>query len=85
MSNASVQARSQRKPGTVSTGDTPPSALPAEPVETLAPDERCRRVAEAAYFRAERRGFAPGCELDDWLMAEQEVDVTGAGQTQSAK
>jgi len=24
-------------------------------------------IAEAAYFRAERRGFAPGHELEDWL------------------
>ncbi len=25
------------------------------------------RIAEAAYWRAERRGFAAGQELDDWL------------------
>lgn len=31
------------------------------------------RVAEAAYFRAERREFAPGFELDDWLAAEAEI------------
>ena len=80
MSTASVQARSQRKPDTVSMVDTPPSELPALPVETPALGERRRRVAEAAYFRAERRGFAPGCELDDWLAAEQELDATGAGQ-----
>lgn len=30
-------------------------------------------VAEAAYYRAERRGFAPGGELQDWLDAEYEV------------
>ncbi len=27
-------------------------------------------IAVAAYFRAEHRGFAPGCEMDDWLQAE---------------
>lgn len=27
-------------------------------------------IARDAYFRAERRGFAPGFELDDWLAAE---------------
>ncbi|GFE81467.1 hypothetical protein GCM10011487_34670 [Steroidobacter agaridevorans] len=32
------------------------------------------RIAEAAYWRAERRGFAPGSELDDWLSAEKEID-----------
>ncbi|HEY8507133.1 MAG TPA: DUF2934 domain-containing protein [Steroidobacteraceae bacterium] len=30
--------------------------------------------SHAAYFRAERRGFAPGHELDDWLAAEREID-----------
>lgn len=32
-----------------------------------------QRIAEAAYFKAERRGFAPGRELDDWLEAEREA------------
>jgi hypothetical protein len=31
------------------------------------------KIAELAYYKAETRGFAPGCELDDWLEAEQEV------------
>jgi hypothetical protein len=31
-------------------------------------------VSEAAYFRAERRGFSPGHEIEDWLAAEEEVD-----------
>lgn len=37
-------------------------------------ESREARIAEAAYWRAERRGFAPGHELDDWLHAEREVD-----------
>ena len=36
--------------------------------------DREARIAEAAYWRAERRGFAAGQELDDWLAAEKEVD-----------
>jgi hypothetical protein len=32
-------------------------------------------IATAAYFRAEQRNFSPGCELEDWLAAEQEVDA----------
>jgi hypothetical protein len=35
--------------------------------------ERERFVAQAAYFRAEKRGFAPGYELQDWVEAEAEV------------
>lgn len=35
---------------------------------------RYRMISEAAYWRAEQRGFAPGGEVEDWLAAEQEVD-----------
>jgi hypothetical protein len=38
-------------------------------------DLRRSMIAQAAYFRAERRGFAPGHEVEDWLAAEQEVDT----------
>lgn len=31
------------------------------------------QIATAAYFLAERRGFEPGHELDDWLSAERQV------------
>lgn len=44
-----------------------------KPVESFA-DERRMRIAQAAYYRAERRGFTPGHELDDWLAAEAEID-----------
>lgn len=37
-------------------------------------EDRYRMIAEAAYFRAERRGFVSGSELQDWLEAEIEVD-----------
>jgi hypothetical protein len=32
------------------------------------------RVATSAYYKAERRGFSMGGELDDWLAAEQEIN-----------
>jgi len=35
---------------------------------------RRRWIAEAAYFRAQRRGFQGGDPLQDWLAAEAEVD-----------
>ena len=41
----------------------------------LATEERQQLIAQAAYFIAERRGFVPGNELDDWLRAEAEVEV----------
>jgi hypothetical protein len=40
----------------------------------VGPETRTALIAEAAYFRAEKRGFAPGHEAEDWLSAEREVD-----------
>ena len=36
--------------------------------------ERLDRIAMAAYYNAERRGFEPGHELEDWLDAEKSID-----------
>jgi hypothetical protein len=33
---------------------------------------RQAEIAKAAYFRAPKRGFAPGHDLEDWLAAEHE-------------
>ena len=32
-------------------------------------------IAEAAYYAAERRGFAPGHEFEDWLEGCNQVDA----------
>lgn len=40
---------------------------------------RAAMISEAAYFRAEKRNFAPGHELEDWLAAERQVDMGQAG------
>jgi Protein of unknown function (DUF2934) len=37
-------------------------------------EDRWSMIAENAYYRAQQRGFLPGCELEDWLAAEQEID-----------
>ena len=42
------------------------------------PTRRRAMIAEAAYYRAERRGFEPGHELEDWLQAEAEIGRTMA-------
>ena len=42
-------------------------------------------IRVAAYFVAERRGFAPGHEIDDWLAAEVVVRAAcGAGTAAAA-
>jgi hypothetical protein len=40
---------------------------------TLEPIDAHDMIAIAAYYLAERRHFAPGYELHDWLTAEQQV------------
>ncbi len=41
-------------------------------------------IAEAAYFRAERRGFVAGHELEDWLAAETEIKERLFGERPSS-
>jgi hypothetical protein len=42
------------------------------------------RIARTAYFIAEKRGFEPGHELDDWLAAEAAV-ARAEQQSRAAK
>jgi sterol desaturase/sphingolipid hydroxylase (fatty acid hydroxylase superfamily) len=37
-------------------------------------------IAEAAYYRAEKRGFAPGNDFVDWLEAEREIRTRLGGK-----
>jgi hypothetical protein len=37
--------------------------------------DRHQYIAEAAYYRAEKRGFAEGAALADWLAAEAEFEA----------
>lgn len=50
-------------PGSVQPGPNP--MLSAEILKIM--------IAEAAYYKAETRGFAPGWEVVDWLVAEREI------------
>ncbi len=40
----------------------------------VGPEQRHAMIAQAVHYRAERRGFAPGAELQDWLAAVAEID-----------
>ncbi|MFI3155809.1 MAG: sterol desaturase family protein [Methylococcaceae bacterium] len=40
-------------------------------------------IAEAAYYKAEKRGFYPGHELRDWLEAKNEMLRMGYGEERS--
>jgi hypothetical protein len=36
------------------------------------------RIALAAFYMSEARGFAPGHEAEDWLLAQTQVDAIDA-------
>jgi hypothetical protein len=40
------------------------------------PETKWLMVAEAAYYCAEKRDFAPGHDLEDWFEAEAQIDVS---------
>lgn len=63
-----------------------PSVVSNKPIDLSAlelrnlPVDRRQLIAQEAYLRAERRGFAPGYEVEDWLAAERSLeasDLTG--------
>lgn len=59
----------------------PPRAAPARKPRAatgateVGEDVRRQMIAEAAYLRAEQRGFDGGDPIEDWLAAEHEVDL----------
>ena len=67
------------KPTTKKTAPRARRAAPHKPaadgVTGLTAQERHALVAQAAYFRAEARGFAAGGEFEDWVAAEAEVNA----------
>ena len=56
------------KPARKRTGTAPST------VAAVTAEERWKMIADAAYYRARERGFEPGHEQEDWLLAEREVD-----------
>lgn len=50
--------------------------LPDESGVAFDPLDNMAKIAELAYYKAERRGFEPGHELEDWLEAERELAST---------
>lgn len=69
-SPATAAASAARRKTTTSrrASDASPATKPQVDVEI-----RHAMIAQAAYFRAEKRGFDGGGELDDWLEAEREI------------
>jgi hypothetical protein len=49
-------------------------AISLQSLANVSDEERLHMVHEAAYYRAEKRNFAPGHEVEDWAEAEREID-----------
>jgi hypothetical protein len=65
---AKTQKPAARKPSTRrKTGNASQAAM------DVSPEQRWRMIAEAAYLRAEKRGFVDGDPVEDWLQAEAEI------------
>lgn len=47
---------------------------------SVSAEQRWMMIAEAAYLKAEKRGFVSGHELEDWTAAEIEIDRLLAGK-----
>ena len=42
-------------------------------IDTTNEEKRFQKIATAAYYRAEKRGFNGGDPVQDWLEAEMEI------------
>jgi hypothetical protein len=69
---SSAKRGRERNPAAAGTDPNPVSRESSPPA--ISAEERYKLIAHHAYLRAERRGFAPGNEVDDWLQAESEVE-----------
>jgi Protein of unknown function (DUF2934) len=68
-----AKPRRIRKPKAAkATPEVPPTS--AE-LTSITRSDRQAMIATAAYYRAEKRHFAPGGELEDWMGAESEIDA----------
>lgn len=66
-----AKADTRRQPGH---SESPSASTAGGARVDVSYEARYRMISDAAYLRAERRGFVPGREVEDWLAAELEVE-----------
>ncbi len=71
------KAKSAKKPDTKGKAPAAKAARTGKKTSTIniTDEQRASMIAEAAYFKAEKRGFAGGDPVEDWLSAESEVNA----------
>lgn len=55
--------------------EIPVFVKPAASSLVMTAEQRYKSIEAAAYLRAEKRGFASGHALEDWIAAEREIDA----------
>lgn len=70
---AKARAKAPVRPSAKAKSAKPKPAARTDVATSLTESDRLRMIELAAFFRAERRGFAPGSESDDWFAAEAEI------------
>jgi Protein of unknown function (DUF2934) len=79
--SAKPQMAAARSKSTPSAGGSQPksgaiaNALLEHSVAPMTAEMRRMMIAEAAYYIAAQRGFGDGHALEDWLLAEQQIDA----------
>lgn len=71
---ASAKPTSPAKPAKPKASPAKASRKAASPGKTVPAEQRAHYIEVAAFYIAERRGFAPGNPTEDWLAAEAEID-----------
>jgi len=67
-----VSKKASKKPKATAAQKTASKRKPARKV--IDATTRQQMIEERAYFNAQQRNFVPGNAMDDWLLAESEVD-----------
>jgi hypothetical protein len=67
------------------TRKTKPAKRGAGATTQIEPVVREEWVRVAAYYRAERRGFQPGHDLEDWFAAEAGLTLAATSPTQRGR
>jgi hypothetical protein len=67
-------AAATSKPATKAGSNSAAAKKAASVAKNLDPAQRANYVEVAAFYIAERRGFAAANHMDDWLAAEAEID-----------
>ena len=60
------------------------NAVIARAAAAVTGDQRQSMIAEAAYYLALQRNFEPGHEVQDWLVAEKQIEAALARGRPSA-